>query len=141
MGTITLTVIATPIIPEVNVSPTSAIFYLNDPKNLAFTLGLDALTAAQNKTLTITVDGTTLAASNYTFTSPKLTLSSTYLKTLAIGTHTVQLWNGTAKAGTITLHVSNSGYIDSGSSGCNTGAVLPMALMLLAPLALFRKKD
>ena len=139
MGTVTLTITAT-VTP--NISPTSATFDINHPKNLTFTLGADALTAAKNNALSITIGGAAVSASNYSFANPILTLSSDFLKTLATGTHTIQLNSGSANVGTVTLRVVDSRYIDSGSSsGCNTGALLPIALMLLAPLALLRKKD
>ena len=119
VGTVTLTVTTSS-----NVSPTSITFDISNPKNLTFTLGADALTAAQNKTLSITLNGTTVTASNYSFTSPTLTILADYIKNLAIGMHTIQLKNGAANVGTITLHVTNNGYFDTGSSGCNTGAVV-----------------
>ena len=130
--------------PSPNVSPATAKFDGNTPADLSFLLRGSALTAANNETLTLSIDGVKLGSSSYAIDAPNLTLSASFLKTLADGNHTITLMNGTSNVGKITLTITNggSGIVDGGgSSGCNTGAVLPMALMLLAPLALFRKKD
>ena len=112
--------------------------------DLKFLLRGAALTASNNEKLRIYADAVLLTNSSYAIERQNMTLLASFLKTLADGNHTITLMNDTVQVGKITLTITNggSGIVDNGgSSGCNTGAVLPMALMLLAPLALLHKKD
>ena len=140
VGTISLGVTASS-----NVSPIIATFDRgkSPSPNLEFVLGGDALTASKNGTLSIYTDTSKVNASHYSADGSKLTIFSAYLKMLGVGRHTIGLMNGTKNEAIITLTVVDSGGTvdNSSSSGCNAGAALPVALMLLAPLALFYKKD
>lgn len=130
--------------PSPNVSPATARFDGSNPMDLKFLLRGAALTASNNEKLRIYADAVLLTNSSYAIEKQNMTLLASFLKTLADGNHTITLMNDTAQVGKITLTITNggNGIVDGGgSSGCNAGAVFPMALMLLAPLALLHKKD
>ena len=130
--------------PSPNVSPATARFDGDNPMDLKFLLRGAALTASNNEKLRIYADAVLLTNSSYAIERQNMTLLASFLKTLADGNHTITLMNDTAQVGKITLTITNggNGIVDGGgSSGCNAGAVFPMALMLLAPLALLHKKD
>ena len=124
-----------------NITPTSDTFDIDNPTSRKFILGADALLAAQRRTLSVYIDGVALAPTHYLVDEAHLTIFSTHLKTLFNGLHTITLRNGTTNVGTVALTVKDSREgSGSSSSGCNAG-MLPLALLFLAPLVVFYKKD
>lgn len=136
--------------PTPNVSPATALFNGHNPADMThFLLNGSALTASKNGTLVIKYGSAILGSNSYKITNDRnLTLYASFLKSLPDGTNTILFMSGATQVGKLTITAVNNGggsTIDpdgsSSSSGCSTGAVASMALLLIAPLALLRKKD
>jgi LPXTG-motif cell wall-anchored protein len=116
---------------------------------------------------TVSVDGSALAASQYTISSGSVvvTLLADYLDTLSVGTHTllVEFDDGTRASGTFSIQAASgdNGGTTGGAGGTQTDGgsdsgsgktalpttgddswmlILPLLLMVLGALALLRKR-